>query len=61
MRYKLAYRWTEHNRPHNWSDADYGVWEGPLDILLIPDIPSKSSSGIILIQGVSEVKHVLLL
>ena len=33
------------NQPGNWDMARYGAWEGPLNVLLVPKLPSTHMSG----------------
>ena len=40
-----AYLTIQHVRPNNWRDADFGPFEGPLYILQIPNLPSKTRAG----------------
>ena len=33
------------HQPGNWDAARYGAWEGPLNVLLVPKLPSAHRSG----------------
>ena len=41
-----AYIFEQVNQPGNWDPARYGPWEGPLNVLLVPKIPSAHKSGV---------------
>ena len=40
-----AYVFEQTHQPGNWDAARYGAWEGPLNVLLVPKLPSAHKSG----------------
>ena len=39
-----GYTFTQHLPPTNWDPLRYGQWEGPLRVLLVPNLPSANRS-----------------
>ena len=37
-----GYMYTQHNPPTGWDPRLYWVWDGPVNVLLVPKIPSAN-------------------